>query len=370
MPPILQGAAYYPDHWPEADWPADLDRIAAAGIRVIRFGEFSWSWFQPTPGRFTWGPYDRFVDLVAQRGLKLCLCTRTATLPPWLLHKYPDCRQMNQHGHYSLAARRNWCWNHRASRSRAATAILALARRYGAHPAVWGWQIDNEVHYEGRHGDVCDFNPAALEDFRQWLRGKYNDSLDALNAAWYTGFWSQRYGDWDHIGASYHLSHTNPHAWLDFARWRELNLAAMIRWQADLLRANTTNQSIGTNIPEVGVLHSAAIGQDYFEQARGLDWVGTDLYYATGNRAKDLRNAAYSCDLIRSTARVAKPEGAEFLLAEAQAGPHRRAWPMNFAGEAFGPDYSARPPKPSSPTAPPRCGGSSSDPPPAAAKSA
>ena len=68
LPPAF-GTAYYPDHWPEADWPRDLDRIASAGLSVIRFGEFSWSWYEPAPGRFDFAPFDRFVDLMQSETL-------------------------------------------------------------------------------------------------------------------------------------------------------------------------------------------------------------------------------------------------------------------------------------------------------------
>ena len=36
--PSAYGTAYYPDHWPESDWARDLDRIAGAGLSLVRFG--------------------------------------------------------------------------------------------------------------------------------------------------------------------------------------------------------------------------------------------------------------------------------------------------------------------------------------------
>src|SRR5258708_1845388 len=105
------GTAYYPDHWPQTDWARDLDRIKATGMDSIRFGEFSWSWFEPKPGKFEWGEYDRFADLAEQCGIKLVLCTPTATPPPWFLKKFPDCRLVDSEGRPCTNHRHYWCWN-------------------------------------------------------------------------------------------------------------------------------------------------------------------------------------------------------------------------------------------------------------------
>ncbi len=332
------GTAYYPDHWPEPDWSADLARIADAGLGLVRFGEFSWSWYEPAPGRFDFSAFDRFVDLVEARGLSLCLCTPTATPPPWFDLKYPDGRLLDMQGRRCLSHRHFWSWTHPASRAHAGRTIVRLARRYAGRPCLWGWQIDNEPNYaEEVHPDLqrwYDFSPHARAAFVAWLRARYDDSLDALNAAWWGNFWSQRLHRWEE--AAVIRGAGNPHAWLDFLRWREASQAEFVRWQADILRGCSPGTRIGCNIPETGVKLSVAIGQDYFAQARGLDWVGTDLYQATGDRPRDLAALACSTDLMRGAAESA---GADFVISETQGGPHERAWPNSFAGEAFPPDY-------------------------------
>lgn len=335
------GTAYYPDHWPETDWARDLDRIAAAGITMVRFGEFSWSWYEPRPGKFDFAAFDRFVDAVEARGLKLCLCTPTATPPPWFDTRFPDGRLMDMHGQRCLSHRHFWSWNHPASLAQAEATITRLARQYRDRPCLWGWQIDNEPNYaEQNHlaapERMYDHNPHARRAWVDWLRRTYGDSLDALNAAWWGNFWSQRYGTWDELLIP--RGRTNPQTWLDWMRWREANVAAFVARQRDLLRRVSPGKAIGCNIPETGVELSLAIGQDYWAQSAGLDWVGTDLYQATGQRARDLARHAYSTDLMRSAATAA---GASFYISEAQAGPHERAWPNGFAGEGFGPDYLA-----------------------------
>jgi beta-galactosidase len=331
------GTAYYPDHWPEKEWDRDLGLIRDAGLTYVRFGEFSWSWYEPEPGRFDWKPFDRFVSLVEKHQLRLVLCTPTATPPPWYDRLFPDGRLRNAHQQPCLSHRHFWCWNHRASRARAAQTIRTLANHYRDCPVLWGWQIDNEPNYAETlhtHGhEWLDFHPESRRDFIIWLKQRYHDSLDELNRAWWSPFWSQAYGTWEDV--LIHRGFTNPHYTLDFCRWREANIADFVQWQATILREESApGVKIGCNIPETDVPISVHIGQDYFAQAAGLDWVGTDLYTATGNRKKDLEKLAYSTDLMRSAAGPA-----EFILTETQGGPHERCWPQSFAGEGFGPDY-------------------------------
>jgi beta-galactosidase len=338
-PTVSFGTAYYPDHWPEDQWARDLDRIVAAGLRSVRFGEFSWSWYEPEPGRYAFAAFDRFVDLVEERGLELCLCTPTATPPPWFDTLYPDGRLLDMHGRRCLSHRHFWCWNHERSWRHAARTITGLARRYRDRPCLWGWQIDNEPNYAEQirlpePESMYDWNPASRRQFAAWLEQRY-ETIDRLNRTWWTNFWSQRVRDWNEAATP--RGRTNPHAWLDFMRWREASIAGHIGRQAALLRALTPGKRIGCNIPETGVPLSLNIGQDYWRQAAaGLDWVGTDLYQATGDRRRDLERLACSTDLMRSAAAAAK---AEFIISETQAGPHVRGWPQPFAGEGFHSDY-------------------------------
>jgi len=330
------GTAYYPDYFPASDWERDLDRMKAAGIESIRILEFAWSWYQPERDCWSWEGLDEFLALALQRELKVCLSTPTATPPPWFFERYPDARLMNDQGGVCWAHRHMACWNHPGAWEEAAQTIRTLAKRYGDHPAVWGWQIDNEPNYAEDPGAFYDFNPHALRDAQMWLQDRFG-TLDALNEAWYGRFWSQRYTKWEQIWRTHHPK-SNCGAFLTFLEWREANMGQFVQKQAALLRELTKSQRIGVNIPETGLPFSLIIGQDYWEQARGLDWVGTDLYTASGDRENDLRALRYSCDLIRSVQEAVAP-GGDFLIAETQAGPHLRAWKCTFAGEVWEPDF-------------------------------
>ena len=61
--------------------------------------------------------------------------------------------------------------------------------RYANHPAVVGWQTDNEL---ACHDTTLSSSPMALKAFREWCEHKYG-TIDGLNKAWGTIFWSMEY---------------------------------------------------------------------------------------------------------------------------------------------------------------------------------
>ena len=160
------GTAYYPDYYPREEWATDLDRMKAAGITVVRILEFAWCWYQPTPDTFEWEGLDHFLDLCAERDLEVCLCTPTATAPPWFMERYPDARLMDAEGVPCFSHRHFVCWNHPEARAEALNTVTALAERYGSHKAVTAWQIDNESNYAEKVDTLYDFNPHSLAKAR------------------------------------------------------------------------------------------------------------------------------------------------------------------------------------------------------------
>ena len=336
LPAVAIGTAYYPDYYPEASWAQDLDRMLSAGVTVVRILEFGWVWFEPQEGVFRWDGLDRFLDLCSTRNLSVCLGTPTATPPAWFWELHPDARLLDADGRRCRAHRHMTCWNHPGARATAMRTVSALAERYGSHPAVWGWQIDNEPNYAEDYQGYYDFNPHALRAGQAWLRQRYG-SLEKLNQTWFSAFWSQTIDDWSQPWRIFD-PRTNPQAQLDFCRWREANYAGFVHEQAAILRRHAPRHQVGVNIPECGVQGSVRLGQDYWGQAHGLDWVGVDIYTATADAAADRRAARYSTDLMRSVQQAVAPVG-QFLVSETQGGPHRRAWPSTFAPHAWGPDF-------------------------------
>ena len=132
MKPIL-GTCYYPEHWPSTQWNDDASRMAELGLNVIRIGEFAWSRYEPEPGIFEWAWLDQAIETLAKHGLKIVLCTPTATPPRWMLERYPDMLARDINGHErKFGSRRHYCFSHVGYQNESSRIAGLMAERYGS----------------------------------------------------------------------------------------------------------------------------------------------------------------------------------------------------------------------------------------------
>ncbi|BDI30252.1 beta-galactosidase [Capsulimonas corticalis] len=242
---LTLGVCYYPEHWDESLWADDFRRMREMSLEVIRIGEFAWSIFEPEEGRFEFGFFDRVMDLAHKHSLRVILGTPTATPPVWLTQKYPEALNANRQGVVYQHGMRAHC-NHTAPIFRELSARIAsrMAEHYYKHPALWGWQIDNELNCEV-NVFYADSDHAA---FRVWLQEKY-ETLNRLNAAWGAVFWNQTYSDWSQVYLSRPTpaDSPNPHQALDEKRFISDSTISYAKLQADAIRAHDTTHFITTN---------------------------------------------------------------------------------------------------------------------------
>jgi beta-galactosidase len=325
--------AYYPEQWPEAEWLRDLRRMKEHGVTAVRWGEFSWSWWEIDDGAFDFAATDRFVAAVGQAGLELILCTPTATPPAWLVARHPEMLMQDQHGRPHLGNRHYGCHHHPGYLALVERIVTRLTERYRDCPHLVGWQIDNEPNMgECNAGLTYDYHPLAIAAFRRWCERRYG-SITALNEAWVSHFWARGLPSFELIDPPRPgIGTVNHSAWLAWCRFRAETLADFVHWQRDLLRRLCPGVSVGTNIPDVNPTTMVKLGQDYWAQAKGLDWAGTDLYAFRKDPAWEQRFLAYETDLMRS---ALTHDGARFFIMETQAGPHNVPWRMDFVGGWF-----------------------------------
>jgi beta-galactosidase len=239
------GCCYYPEHWPEAMWAKDAQRMAAMGLSLVRIGEFAWSRIEPEPGLYDWSWLDRAIETLHAAGLQVILGTPTATPPKWLVDQMPDMIAIDQQGRpRGFGSRRHYCFSHEGYRAECARIVTALAQRYGQHPAIVMWQTDNEY---GCHDTVLSFSQAAASSFRGWLAARYG-TAGALNTAWGNVFWSMEYRSFTEVDPP-HLTVTeaNPAHWLDYRRFASDQLASFNRTQVDIIRALSPGKDITHN---------------------------------------------------------------------------------------------------------------------------
>lgn len=243
----MLGVCYYPEHWPEERWEIDARLMAEAGLELVRIGEFAWAKMEPQEGHYDWDWLDRAIEILAAAGLKVVLGTPTATPPAWLSQRYPDALRVGFDGRrWSHGGRRHTCPTSATYRRLSSRIVTAMAERYGRHPAIFAWQIDNELGNHHTARCACDSCRAA---FAAWCRERYG-TLDALNAAWGTIFWSQIYSDWsqiplpcDPVGGGH-----NPSLQLDYRRFASDANVDFLRRQVAILRRASPGRLITTNI--------------------------------------------------------------------------------------------------------------------------
>ena len=242
------GSYYYPEQWDSSQWERDLKKMSEMGIKFTHFAEFAWAMIEPEEGKYDFEWLDRAVSLADKYGLKVIMCTPTPTPPVWLSKKYPDILIQRDNGISIQHGRRQHAsWSSDRYRRYVENIVSCLAMRYGNHPAVIGWQIDNEPGHYG----VVDYSENAQAKFRVWLQKKYG-TIDKLNDTWGTSFWSETYQNFEQIRLPNQQEvpeKPNPHAMLDLNRFMADELAGFVNMQADILRRHIhKDQWITTNL--------------------------------------------------------------------------------------------------------------------------
>ena len=233
-PHLTVGVCYYPEHWDKSLWASDLQRMADAGISTIRVGEFAWSKFEPTEGAFTFAFFDEFLALAQEKGMHVIFGTPTATPPAWLTEKYPEVLNCTIDGlPFRHGERRHYTYNSPKYQELSARIVRKLAEHYGSHPAIVGWQIDNEFNCAVDHF----YSEADSIAFRSYLREKF-ETPERLNEALGTVFWNQTYTAWDeiHVPRRTPTQSANPHLQLEFYRFISESANRFCKMQSDILR--------------------------------------------------------------------------------------------------------------------------------------
>lgn len=266
----MLGVCYYPEHWPESRWAEDAAAMAALGITYVRIGEFAWSFMEPRRDAFAWDWLDRAIETLADAGLKVVLGTPTATPPKWLVDERPEILPADDRGRVlRFGARRHYCFSSPAWWEETQRIVEAMGARYGTHPAVAGWQLDNEY---GCHNTVLSYVPHCLPAFRNWLHDRYK-TIERLNEAWGTAFWSQTYGGFHEVDLpNLTVTEANPSHLLDYRRFASDQVAVYNRLQAEILRRLSPGRFLAHNF--MGFFTEF----DHYPLARDLDVVSWDSY--------------------------------------------------------------------------------------------
>ncbi|NLP83112.1 beta-galactosidase [Microbacterium sp. CFH 90308] len=287
---LLFGGDYNPEQWPREVWAEDIALMKRAKVNTVTIGVFSWAALEPREGEFDASWLDDIIAMLTDAGIGFFLATPTASPPPWFTVAHPDALPLRADGTPVLhGSRDTYAISAPAYRSAARRVARFLADRYGRHTGLRGWHIHNE------YGTI-DHGPHAARAFRVWLQEKYG-TLDELNAAWYTAFWSQRYGSWDEILPPQQTQYLhNPAQLVDFKRFCSDEMLAAFREQVDEIRSTGSPAPMTTNfmLPTWNHLEQWAWSD-------AQDFVSVDHYLDTPGPDGET-HVAYGSDLTRSWA--------------------------------------------------------------------
>ena len=287
MPTVLYGAAYYHEYMPYDRLDKDVELMQQAGISVVRVGESTWTSWEPQDGVFEFAWMQRIIDRLHQAGIKVILGTPTYSIPPWLYRKYPDIlvtRLRGEKSYYGI--RQNMDISHPAYRHYCERVIRQILSHFKNHPAIIGYQIDNETASYGTAG------PSVQQNFVDYLRGKFKTTAE-LNRIWGLVYWGQLVYDWNELPPRDGI--LNPGYKLEWERYQRKLVTDFLAWQAAIVNEYKrpdqfiTQDFVGGVRPDV----------DEFAISKHLDIAAVNPYHAVQDEL-DGEAISLSGDFVRS----------------------------------------------------------------------
>ncbi|MDN5688976.1 MAG: beta-galactosidase, partial [Brachybacterium sp.] len=291
---IAYGGDYNPEQWPREVRLEDIELMREAGVTLVSVAIFAWATLEPREGEYDFAWLDEVMDDLGEAGIKVALATATASPPPWLTRHHPEILPVTEDGTVlGQGGRQAYAVSSPRFREYALRMTRMMAERYGDHAALALWHVDNELGCHVPH----DYSEHAAVAFRGWLERRYG-TIEELNDAWGTAFWSQRYDSFHEIlpprAAPTDL---NPTQQLDFARYSSDELLTHYRALREVLREVTPQIPATTNF----MLSSATKWMDYFSWAADVDVVANDHYLIAADPRGQIE-LALAADLSRGVA--------------------------------------------------------------------
>lgn len=267
---MLYGAAYYHEYQPYERLEQDIDMMKEMNLTVVRVGEFTWHKWEPEDGVFELDWMDRIIDAMHAAGIKVIFGTPTAAIPAWLSKKHPEVMAQRASGEYApYGARQNMNIAHPMFLYYAERVIRKLISHYASHPAIIGYQIDNETSSGQLH------NPDVFQKFLWYLKNKYK-SVEHLNEVWGLTYWSHAINEWDELWKP--DGNTNPSYNLDWRRFQSSLVTEFLAWQANIVREYARDDQFITQDFVAAYSRGEA---DFYQISQSIDVVAINPYHAT-----------------------------------------------------------------------------------------
>ncbi|MCI8462367.1 MAG: beta-galactosidase [Lachnospiraceae bacterium] len=294
MEELLYGAAYYDEYMPFERLEKDVKMLKQANMNLVRIAESTWSTLEPEDGVFDFHHIDRVLNAMGDAGIHVIVGTPTYAVPSWMTQRYPDILVTTKGGRRIYGARQIMDITNKAYLFYCERVIRRLMEHVKDHPAVIGYQIDNETKHFGTASENVQ------RDFVVYLKEKFHGDVEEMNREFGLNYWSNAVHSWEDFPDV--RGTINGSLGGEFERFQRRLVTDFLGWQAGLVREYkredqfiTHNFDFGWKDGSYGVQPDV----DHFQAAKCLDITGCDIYHPSQDRLTGAE-AAFGGDLARS----------------------------------------------------------------------
>lgn len=324
MKQLLYGVAYYDEYMPYERLEEDISMMKAAGINLVRIAESTWSTHEPQNGVFDFSSVDRVLDAMHDAGINVIVGTPTYAIPTWMVKEHPDVLAETRNGPGRYGARQIMDITNPAYLFYSERIIRKLIGRVSKHPAVIGYQVDNETKHYHTSG------PNVQLRFVKYMREKFG-SVERINKEFGLDYWSNRINSWEDFPSV--VGTINGSLGAEFSRFQRGLVTEFLAWQTAIVNEyKQPGQFVTHNFDFDWRGHSYGVQPDvdHFAAAEALDIAGVDIYHPSQDLLTG-KEISYGGDSTRSL----KRDNYFVLETQAQAFPNWTPFPGQLRLQAF-----------------------------------
>ena len=294
MNELLYGVAYYDEYMPYERLEKDIEMMKKAGINLVRIAESTWSTLEPSDGVFNFYHIDRVLEAMYKAGIHVIVGTPTYAIPSWMEKKHPDIMVTTKEGQRRYGARQIMDITNKAYLFYCERVIRKLMEHVADHPAVIGYQIDNETKH---FYTSCE---SVQRDFLEYIKKKFHGDVEAMNKEFGFNYWSNAIHSWEDFPDVRET--INGSLGGEFEKFQRSLVTKFLAWQADIVNEYkkegqfiTHNFDFGWRFGSYGVQPDV----NHFHVSKCLDIAGCDIYHPSQSKLTGAE-VAFGGDLTRS----------------------------------------------------------------------
>ena len=274
MEQLLYGAAYYDEYMPEERLQKDVEMLKKANMNVVRIAESTWSTLEPEPGVFDFTSIDRVLQAMHEGGIHVIVGTPTYAVPSWLVKKDPDVLATTARGRGLYGPRQIMDITNETYLFHAERVIRKLISHVAGHPAVIGYQVDNETKYYDTAG------PKVQEKFVSYLKEKFEGDIERMNAEFGLNYWSNAVHSWEDFPDVRNTINASLSG--EFEKFQRKLVTDFLAWQCALVREYSREDQFITHNFDFdwrGYSYGLQPSLNHFAASKALDIAGCDIYH-------------------------------------------------------------------------------------------